>query len=337
MNSLNLFGKNLEQEVVVVAELGVNHGGSLSWIFETIVKLKESGADAVKLQLFTPDLYASRSNIARHQFLQSVFVSKNDFLEILSFANELGMPVFATPLSHDWVQFVAEHCGVIKIASGDFTFKPTVRAALESDAKVIASTGAASVEEILEFVNIARSTRSDVEQSVALLHCIAAYPPPLTQANLRAIPFLKKLTNLEIGFSCHFLQDAPLYASLALGARIFEIHVTDNREKSDIRDHALSRTPDELGKIIEELNAISESLRQTIKLIQPVEMDIIKVIRKGIIYVRNLPRGHLLTHADLDFARPFDERIPSIESILGKRLCRDVSAFYSVSPEDFSN
>jgi len=334
---VNLFGKNLEKEIVVIAEIGVNHGGSLNWVREMLVKLKESGATAVKFQLFTPDLYASRSNSNRHQFVQSVFLSKDDFLQIKSFANDLGLPVFATPLSHDWVHFIAEHCGVVKIASGDFTFKPTVQAALESNAKVIASTGAVTVDEIKLFVENAKTLRGDIRETVALLHCIAAYPPPLTQSNLRAIAFLKEFTNLEVGFSSHFLEDAPIYASLPLGATIFEIHVTDNRDRSDIRDHALSRTPFELGKIVENLNAMAESLRQTIKTIQPAESEIISAIRKGLVYCRDLPRGHILTHEDFDFARPFDAKVPDMESIVGKRLRRSVSAYHSVAPADYSN
>ena len=334
---MNLFGKNLEKEIVVIAEIGVNHGGSLNWVQEMLVKLKESGATVAKFQLFTPDLYASRSNSKRHQFLQSVFLSKDDFLQIKSFANDLGLPVFATPLSHDWVQFIAEHCGVIKIASGDFTFKPTVQAALESNAKVIASTGAVTVDEIKLFVENAKTLRGDIRETVALLHCIAAYPPPLTQSNLRAIAFLKEFTNLEVGFSSHFLEDAPIYASLPLGAKIFEIHVTDNRDRLDVRDHALSRTPFELGKIVENLNAMAESLRQTIKTIQPAESEIISVIRKGLVYCRDLPRGHILTREDFDFARPFDAKVPNLESIVGKQLRHSVSAFHSVTPTDYSS
>ena len=333
---MKLFEKNSLEEVVVIAELGVNHAGSLSWIKEMLARLKESGVSAVKFQLFTPDLYASRSNTKRHAFLQSVFLSRSDFLQILNAANRLNLPVFATPLTHDWVQFVAEQCGVIKVASGDFNFSPTIQTALESDSTVIASTGAASVDEINQFVNKAKSLRTRIEESVALLHCIAAYPPPLSQANLRAIPFLKESTNLEIGFSSHFVEDAPIYASLALGVRIFEIHVTDNRERSDIRDHALSRTPQELTKIIENLNDLCESMRQEIKSTQPVELELVNSIRKGVVYCRDLSVGHILTREDLDFARPFNPQVPSMESVLGKRLLRDVSAYHSVFLDDYS-
>ncbi len=333
---MKLFEKNLEEEIVVIAEIGVNHAGSLDWILEILPRLKLAGASAVKFQLFTPDLYSSRSNMARHEYLKSVYISEHAFLKIVDFANELEIPVFATPLSHDWVSFVAEVCGVVKIASGDFTFEPTIRAALKSNAMVIASTGAASKEEVLNFVSIANSLRENVVKSVSLLHCIAAYPPPLSQGNLLAIPTLKEISNLTVGFSSHFLEDAPIYSALALGARIFEIHVTDNRKRKDIRDHALSRTPEELQEIIKTLDGLAQSLVAIEKELQPAEFEIQNAIRKGIIYSRDLLAGDILSPNELNYARPLNPDVPNFESVLGKRLTRSVSAFHSVSPDDFT-
>lgn len=330
-----LFDKDLKNEFVVVAELGVNHAGSVEWIKDMLPKLKEAGVDAVKFQLFTPNLYSSRSNEKRHVFLESVYLSKDNFLSIMDFAESIHLPIFATPVSHDWVEFIAEVCGVVKIASGDFSFQPTINAALESNAKVIASTGATSSSEILEFLNFAKSIRPDLANSVALLHCVSAYPPPLSQANLRAIPFMKELTNLTVGFSSHFLEDAPLYAAMTLGARIFEVHVTDDRSRLDIRDHKLSRTPNELALIIDSLHSLDESLVEIEKRIQPSELEIISSIKKGIVYARSLPAGHLLEASDLSYARPLNNNFPNFDSVIGKRLNKSVLAFHSVDESDF--
>lgn len=334
MNKLKLFGSNLEKELVVIAELGINHAGSIRWIMEMLPKLKDAGASAVKLQLFTPDLYVSRSNQVRHKFLQSVFLSKTDFVKIVNFGESINLPIFATPLSHDWVEFVAETCGVVKVASGDFTFLPTIRSALKSSATVIASTGVATNEEINTFLELTKIERKNAKESVALLHCVAAYPPPLNQANIRAIPFLKNLTGFTIGFSSHFLDDAPIYAALALGSRIFEIHVTDNRERRDIRDHILSRTPQELNQIVSNLRSLDESMVDSSKTIQLCELENIAPLKKGVIYSKDLPAGHVLTHSDVTYARPFNPSIPNIESIVGKKLSRNVSAFCSASFAD---
>ena len=249
---MKLFNKDSKNEVIVIAEIGVNHMGSLNWILNMLPKVKSAGADAIKFQLFTPDLYASKSNIERYQQISKLTLSKSDFLKIKKEGDDIGLPVFATPVSHDWVSFIADTCGVLKIASGDFTFMPTVEAALRTSAKVLISTGGTTRDEIKAFVDLAKSLRpgSKYIETIAMLHCISSYPAPETESNLSAIADLTSLTGLTIGFSSHFMRDSPLYAAVALGARIFEIHVTDNRERQDIRDHALSRTPHELKLIL---------------------------------------------------------------------------------------
>jgi sialic acid synthase SpsE len=330
-----LFGRDLSSDIAVVAEVGVNHGGSVQWILDFLPSLKKAGVDAVKFQLFTPNLYSSRTNINRNKFLNQVKISQSDFLKVLEFGKALQLPIFATPLSHDWVNFIAEVCGVVKIASGDFTFIPTLESALNSNAQIIASTGAASESDIKRFMNMARASRNRVEESVALLHCISAYPPPLSQANLCAISRLKDLSGLQVGFSSHFLEDAPIYAALALGARIFEIHVTDNRTRTDIRDHALSRTPHELSNVIKTLRGLATSLQASGKLIQPAELEIIDSLKKGVVYSRDLPIGHVIAKCDLTFARPLNPAFPNLESVIGLKLYREVHAYHSVVTEDF--
>jgi sialic acid synthase SpsE len=332
-----LFNKDTEKEVIVIAEIGVNHMGSLEWILKMLPQVKAAGADAVKFQLFTPDLYASRSNPERHLQVSNLTLSKNDFLHIKEFGDSIDLPVFATPLSHDWVSFIAETCGVIKIASGDFTFAPTVDSALGTTAKIIISSGATSRDEVKNFVLKAKKKRpgKNYSESIALLHCISSYPPPISESNLSAIPDLKELTELTIGFSSHFLLDAPLYAALGMGARIFEIHVTDDRTRNDIRDHALSRTPMELSLIIRQLKELNSSLMSGFKSIQPSERVLLSAIRKGLVYSKNLSAGHKLLVSDIDFARPLSTGLYTVDDVSGKILKRNVSAFFTISLDDF--
>jgi N,N'-diacetyllegionaminate synthase len=328
-----LFNKNTETEIVVIAELGVNHMGSFEWIMNMLPQVKAAGADAIKLQLFTPDLYTSRSNLERYQQISKLVISKSDFLQIQKLGKSLDLPVFATPVSHDWVQFIADNCGVIKIASGDFTFDPTVDAALKTSAQIIISSGATTRDEVIAFIEKAKIIRSEdkYQDSLALLHCISSYPPFLRESNLSAIPDLIQLTGLTIGFSSHFLEDSPLYAAIGLGARIFEIHVTDDRDRTDIRDHALSRTPKELKNIISNLGELNKSCLSGEKRIQASEMNSLNNLRKGIVFSKNLSRGHKITKSDLEFARPLDPKVPYKELVLGKILKEDVLSYTSVS------
>ncbi len=334
-----LFNKDTEKEIVVIAEIGVNHMGSLEWILKMLPQIKESGADAVKFQLFTPDLYASRSDPKRHNQISNLALSKNDFLQIKKLGDSLNLPVFATPLSHDWVSFVADTCGVIKIASGDFTFSPTVEASLKTSAKIILSSGATSRDEIKRFVSDAKSLRSGAMyyESIALLHCISSYPAPINESNLSAITDLKGLTGLTIGLSSHFVEDSPLFVALGVGARVFEVHVTDDRTRTDIRDHLLSRTIKELSFLVNSIKQLNESLNSGPKAIQRSELLLIRQLKKGLIYSKNLPKGHTLAQDDLNYARPQNQDIPGAENIIGKKLSRNVNSFTTVKLDDFSN
>ena len=334
---MKLFNKDSKNEVIVIAEIGVNHMGSLNWILNMLPKVKSAGADAIKFQLFTPDLYASKSNIERYQQISKLTLSKSDFLKIKKEGDDIGLPVFATPVSHDWVSFIADTCGVLKIASGDFTFMPTVEAALRTSAKVLISTGGTTRDEIKAFVDLAKSLRSGSKyiETIAMLHCISSYPAPETESNLSAIADLTSLTGLTIGFSSHFMRDSPLYAAVALGARIFEIHVTDDRTRKDIRDHALSRTPIELQEIVNTLAVLNVSLLSGEKKIQLSEEMNINTMRKGLVYRSDLPIGHELTISDFEYARPLNPEFPTVASLDGKKLKRAVKSGYSVSKDDF--
>lgn len=334
-----LFNKDTEKEIVVIAEIGVNHMGSVEWILKMLPQIKESGADAVKFQLFTPDLYASRSDPQRHSQVSNLALSKNDFLQIKKLGDSLKLPVFATPLSHDWVSFVADTCSVIKIASGDFTFSPTVEASLKTSAKVILSSGATSRDEIKSFVLKAKSLRPGAKyyESIALLHCISSYPAPINESNLSAITDLKELTGLTIGFSSHFVEDSPSFVALGVGARIFEVHVTDDRMRTDIRDHLLSRTIKELSLFVNSIKQLNESLNSGPKAIQRSELLLIRQLKKGLIYSKNLPKGHTLTQDDLNYARPQNLGIPGADNIIGKKLSRNVNSYTTVKLDDLIN
>jgi N,N'-diacetyllegionaminate synthase len=332
-----LFGKDLSSEIVVVAEVGVNHGGSVQWILDFLPKIKEAGVDAVKFQLFTPKYHTTKANQSRFSFLEKVYLSENAFDQILESCKQLNLSCFATPVTPDWVHLISEKCDVIKIASGDFIFQGISVPSLKTSSKIIASTGGCSTEEIADFVELSNSIRGEVEcrESVALLHCVSSYPPPLEESNLKAIPFLNEKTNLTIGFSSHFLEDAPLYGALALGARIFEIHVTDDRGRDDIRDHALSRTPRELGMINSNLNSLNKSLKLDEKTVQPSEVASINLMRKGVIFSRDLVKNHILEINDFYFARPFNPALPPLRELIGVKLSRDVKAFHPAQHDDF--
>jgi N,N'-diacetyllegionaminate synthase len=303
---MKLFNRDTSTDICVIAEVGVNHSGNLSWIMDLLPQLKDSGVDAVKFQVFTPEKYIVKSNVDRFNFLTKRTISRNHFLEILEFADRLNLPVFATPLTEDWVPFLVEHCTTVKVASGDFNFLPTLSPLLESQVNLILSTGAVSKEELVDFVSLALEIRGErrMRDTVALLHCISSYPPPLSEANLNAITHIKSLTGLVVGFSSHFLTDSPIFCALALGARIFEIHVTDDRARDDVRDHQLSRTPSELSELVSQLRQLNSALYSKEKEVQPSEIGNLPLMRKGLVSTIDISKGEEFSVRNVGFARP---------------------------------
>lgn len=332
-----LFDRDTEKEIAVIAEIGMNHEGSLDWIFDIMPKLKAADVDAVKFQLYTPDFFVSRQNKERYRRVSSYSLSKSQFELICDFGQSINLPVFATPVSHDWVEYIASRCGVVKIASGDFTFEPTIKRSLLSNAKVIVSTGASTRDEVVDFMKVARQLRSDqyLSDQVALLHCVSSYPPKLEEANLNAIEDLRKVSGITVGFSSHFLEDAPIYGAVSLGARIVEIHVTLNRHQSEFRDHSLSRTPSEMKVLVSSIRKLNQALGSKVKEVQPSEKEIVSEIRKGFIYARHLKSGITIVEGDIAYSRPASNFFRSSNEIIGRTLTKDIEALEAIMPEHF--
>ena len=148
-----IFKINLQKKVPIVAEIGVNHEGSLSKAKKLISLAYKSGADAVKIQCFTPEKYSSKSDKKRFNQVSKFAFSKKSYLILLNYAKKLKIPFFATPLTEDWVDIVAKTCPVIKIASGDINFFPTIKKCARSEKKIILSTGLATFNEVKKAIN----------------------------------------------------------------------------------------------------------------------------------------------------------------------------------------
>ena len=320
---MHLFGKNLEEEVAVVAEIGVNHEGDADVAANLIRLAAEAGADAVKLQTYTPERYASASEPGRLARVTRFCLDEAAHRRLAEEAARRGVSFFSTALTEDAVDFLAGLCPVIKIASGDLTFEPTIRAAAATGKPVILSTGLGTVEEIDQAVAWFRDAAGPrgLSERLVLMHCVSAYPTPIEQANVRSIPFLKKCYGLTTGYSNHVLEGEAVLAAVALGAQLIEVHLTDRKTGRDFRDHALSFEPSDLAALIESIARVRASLGSYGKERQPCELESLLVARKGVVAARDLPVGTLLGDDDLMYARPATEFAAAERvSLIGKTL-----------------
>ncbi len=320
---MKLFGKNLDQEVVVVAEIGVNHEGDVEAARRLIDLAHAAGADAVKLQTYTPERYASASDPARLERVTRFSLDAAAHVVLAEHAKERGIHLFSTALTEDVIPFLAQHFEVIKVASGDLVFEPTVRGAAASGRHVIISTGNGTVEDIERAVAWCVDELGEqlVKERVALMHCVSAYPTPLEQANVRSVAFLKQRFGLVTGYSNHVIELEAVLAAVALGAQIVEVHVTDQKHGRAFRDHAMSLEPAELTTLVRSIERLRSSLGTEEKTPQPCELDLRDAIRKGLVAARDLTKGTILKAEDLMFARPASEIAASeIGSVIGRCL-----------------
>lgn len=317
------------KSVVIMAEIGNNHEGDVAVARQLVEAAAAAGADAVKFQTFDPAHYVARADAERFARLERFRLSAAEFASLAELARSLGLAFVSTPLDLGSVAILEPLVDALKISSGDNTFFPLIRAVARTGAPVIASTGLADTAEVEQLVAAIRGTWAEegITGELALLHCVSSYPVEPAEANLRAIEALPAAFDCEVGYSDHTTGiDASLVA-VALGARVIEKHFTLDKAYSSFRDHALSADPPELAELVRRVRAVEQMLGAATLAVQPSEAGGRVAMRRSVVAVADLARGHLLEPGDLTWVRPGGGMPPGGEQLLlGRRLVRDVVA-----------
>jgi N,N'-diacetyllegionaminate synthase len=283
----------------------------------------DAGADAVKFQSYTPSKYASASDPARLERVGGFSLSEAEHLRLAKEAAALGTPMFSTPLSEDMVPFLAEQFPAIKIASGDLTFEPVIRAAAAAGRPVFLSTGLGSIEEIDQAVGWFRDEigAQDIRDRLAVVHCVSAYPTPIEDASVRAAVFLAERFGTHAGYSNHVIGADACLAAVALGAAFIEVHFTDDKHDREFRDHEISFDPSDFSDFVAQASRLRQSLGSFDKAVMPSELGNKEAMRKGVVAAVDIEGGTVLMPDMLMFARPATE-IPAseIDAVIGKTL-----------------
>ena len=336
---MKLFGKDLNNYIPIIAEVGVNHEGSFDNALKLITLAHQSGADAVKFQSYTPERYVTEENKERYDRVKRFQLTEEEHLSLIAHAKNIGIYFFSTPLTEDWVPFLSQNTSAIKIASGDITFETVIRSAANTNLPVIISTGGANINEINQAIKwfTESSKEKNISKKLILMHCVSAYPTPLEKANLHSINYLKKQTGLMVGYSNHVKGTiAPLIA-MGLGANIIEVHFTDSRENKIFHDHALSLNPSELKDIVNISKKIKLSLGEYKKVCLDIEKDSLLLIRKGLIAAKEIKAGKIIDKEDLMYARPasdFDSN--KLLSLIGKVCSSDIEKGHKITKKNIS-
>ncbi len=326
---MNLFGKDLRNELAFIAEIGVNHEGDVEKASTMLKLAAESGANAVKFQSYTPSRFISSDDAERLDRVARFGLDEAAHRRLAAEAVELGVGFFSAAISEDWIPILSKLCPAIKIASGDLTFEPVIRAAAATGKPVILSTGCSAVDEIDQAVSWFEDEvgKEQLADHLALMHCVSSYPTPIEQANVRSVPFLAERYGLVTGYSNHVIGADACLAAVALGASLIEVHFTDNKTGRDFRDHELSFEPEDIATLINNATRIRQSLGLVGKVPQECEVGAKDAMRKGLVAATNLSAGKVLTETDIAFARPATEFASSeIGDVIGRTLKENLAA-----------
>ncbi len=332
-----IFNVNLEHRPAIIAEIGLNHEGSIDKAYELISLAKEGGADAVKFQFFTPNRYVTMSQHERFNQVSKFSLDKSDFFSIHNYSKKEGIPFFATPLTEDWVEIISKNCEAVKIASGDLTFKPTIKKCVESAKKIILSTGASDTKEIKNTLNYIKRKRKNISDYLLLMHCVSAYPAPKEEINLNSIRFLRDKFRVSVGYSNHIKNIEVCFYSFLFGSKVIEVHFTDKDKNRKFRDHSLSFTKNELRTLKNKIEDNLNLLGNFEKKIQKSERSNRKLIRKGIVAAKNLKPESIIKKSDLKYARPSNHfSSEKLKDILGKKVRNFIPENFLVKKKDLN-
>jgi N,N'-diacetyllegionaminate synthase len=324
-----LFGKDLARELVMVAEIGVNHEGDPEAASKLVALAADAGADAVKLQSYTPDRLVSATDPDRLSRVRRFSLDVAAHRSLAAQAQNRGVQLFSTAASEDVIPLLAELFPVIKIASGDLTFEFVIRAAARTGKLLILSTWCCTLDEIDNAVTWVRDEIGvgTLQERLVLMHCVSAYPAPIEESNLKVIPMLAERYGVPVGYSNHVVGPDACLAAVGVGASVIETHFTDRKSGRTFRDHALSFEPDEFAALVRTARRMHASLGRPIKSPQASEIVGREAIRKGVVAARDLAAGATLKRDDLMWARPATE-FPAnfLPQLVGRKLGAAVKA-----------
>ena len=324
-----------DNPVFIIAELSANHLQNFDLAVDTIKAIKESGADAVKLQTYTPDTITIDSDNEYFQIKQDTLWDGKTLYELYKeaytpwewqpklkeLAEELGLIVFSSPFDRTAVDFLEEmNVPAYKVASFEITDIPLIEYIASKGKPVIISTGISTLSDIEEAVNACKRMGN---HQISLLKCTSAYPAPFKEMNLRTIPNLKDTFKAVVGISDHTLGISVPIASVALGAKIIEKHFILDRNMGG-PDAAFSLEPEEFRSMVKAVKEVESALGEvSYELTEKIKKS--REFSRSLFIVEDVKAGDKLTPENVRSVRPGFWLHPRyLDRILGRKAKKDI-------------
>lgn len=337
------------KKILIIAEAGVNHNGSMEQAKKLIDAAADAGADIVKFQTFKAQNLVSKdakkaeyqkqnmiNNGDDNQFnmLKQLELTYENHLLLIEHCKKQNIRFQSTAFDVDSVDLL-KNLGMTfwKIPSGEITNMPYLKKIGSFNHEIILSTGMSTLSEIETAVKLLIESGTSKDK-IAVLHCNTEYPTPMEDVNLLAMLTLKEALGVRVGYSDHTLGiEIPIAAS-ALGAEIIEKHFTLDRNLPG-PDHKASLTPDELKHMVFAIRNIEKALGSRDKKPSPSELKNMAIARKSIHSKIEISAGQVIQESDLLMVRPGDGISPmEMNNIIGKIAKRTIPEGKKLSYDD---
>lgn len=319
--------------VYIIAEAGVNHNGSFDLACKLVDAAKKAGANCIKFQTFKAKNLVSHTakkaeyqkkttgDSSQQEMLQKLELSFDEFLQLKSYCEKVGICFLSTPFDFDSIDFLNSiDMPFWKIPSGEVTNLPYLLALAKTGKPVVMSTGMCTLQEIRDAVTVLKENGT---KDIKLLHCNTEYPTPFEDVNLKAMQTLRDEFHLETGYSDHTKGIEVPIAAVALGATIIEKHFTLDRNMEG-PDHKASLEPNELAAMVCAIRNIEKAIGTGGKEPSPSEKKNITIARKSIVAKTKIKAGEVFTEENITVKRPGTGISPmKWFDVLGEKAVRD--------------
>lgn len=337
MNKEIRIGKHVISETAptfVIAEMSANHLMDFDRAVAIMQAAKDAGADAIKVQTYTPDTITLNSEAAcfqitqgtiwdgttLHKLYQTAYTPWEWQPKLQRIAEDMGLVFFSSPFDLSSIDFLEKmDIPVYKVASFEINDIPFIRKIAKTGKPIIMSTGVAYLADIELALN---TCREEGNENVILLKCTSAYPAPYEDINLKTIASMKEVFDCIVGLSDHTMGSAVAGAGVALGAKIVEKHLTLRRSDGGA-DAAFSMEPQEFKEMVDNIRLIEKAVGRVTYDLTPKQKKSREHAR-SLFVAEDMKAGDIFTQENLRSVRPScGLHTKYYENLLGKRITRD--------------
>ena len=325
----------------IIAEMSANHNGEISNAYKIIEMAKKCGADAVKMQTYTPDTitmdikspeFKIDGGLWNGQYLYDLyskaFTPWSWHKPLFEYAKKIGITIFSSPFDNTAVDLLENlNAPAYKIASFEAVDLSLIKYVAQTGKPMVISTGMADTEEIREAIEAARDGGCT---ELAILHCVSGYPAPSSDYNLKTLVDMQQRFNLVTGLSDHTIDNTTAIASVALGVSIIEKHVTLDRNGGG-PDDSFSLESKELQELCTGVQTAWQALGVVDYGRKSSEQGSVK-FRRSLYFIRDIDVGETITSEHVGSIRPgFGVAPKYLEEVLGQKTIASVKRGTPVS------